>query len=59
MSPELQARHLISKSSGAERTAALAEEHSQLARKALVGLPESDARTALDELARDTLSRKK
>ncbi|KAL8276953.1 hypothetical protein RQP46_010681 [Phenoliferia psychrophenolica] len=54
-----RARYLIGKSSGAERTAKLAEEHSLLARKALEGLPESDARTALDELARDTLKRTK
>ncbi|ORY79282.1 isoprenoid synthase domain-containing protein [Leucosporidium creatinivorum] len=54
-----QARHLISRSSGAERTAALAAEHSKLARQALEGLPDSEARTALDNMARDTLSRKK
>jgi hexaprenyl-diphosphate synthase len=54
-----QARHLILRSSGAERTAALAEHHSKLARQALEGLPESEARTALDHMARDTLTRKK
>lgn len=55
----VQARYLISKSSGAERTASLAAEHSKTARAALEGLPDSEARTALDELARDTLSRTK
>lgn len=55
----IQARHLIARSSGAERTLELARKHSDLARKALEGLPESEARTALDEMARDTLTRKK
>lgn len=57
--PREQTRHLISRSSGAERTAALAAEHSKLARQALEGLPESEARQALDDMARDTLTRKK
>lgn len=55
----MQARFLIGKSSGAERTLALATEHSNLARKALESLPESEARTALDNMARDTLIRRK
>ncbi|KAK4701936.1 hypothetical protein P7C70_g4290, partial [Phenoliferia sp. Uapishka_3] len=54
-----KARHLINKSSGAERTFKLAEEHSLMARKSLEDLPESDAREALDKLAKDTLTRLK
>lgn len=54
-----QARQLILRSSGAERTLELATKHSDLARKALEGLPDSEARTALDEMARDTLTRRK
>jgi hexaprenyl-diphosphate synthase len=53
------ARYLISKSSGAARTAELAERHSKIARKALEGLPETEARQALDDLAVDSLKRTK
>lgn len=55
----MQARELISRSSGAERTLALATEHSNMARQALQGLPDSEAKQALDDLARDMLNRKK
>lgn len=55
----LQAGELISRSSGAEKTLALAREHSDKAREALRVFPESEAREALDKLARDTLTRRK
>ncbi|KAM0788341.1 hypothetical protein ACM66B_001482 [Microbotryomycetes sp. NB124-2] len=54
-----KARHLISRSSGAERTLALATDHSNMARQALEGLPDSDAKQALDDMAKDMLTRKK
>ncbi|KAK4051888.1 coq1 putative hexaprenyl diphosphate synthase [Microbotryomycetes sp. JL201] len=54
-----KARHLIARSSGAERTLALATEHSNMAREALEGLPDSEAKQALDDMARDMLTRKK
>ncbi|GAA6034849.1 hypothetical protein JCM8097_009331 [Rhodosporidiobolus ruineniae] len=54
-----EAKHLILRSSGAARTFALAEEHSALAIQALQGLPESEARDALEKIARDVLTRKK
>lgn len=54
-----QARDLILRSNGAERTLALAAEHAEKAREALRVLPESDAREALDKMARDTLTRSK
>lgn len=54
-----QARELILKSDGAERTALLAQAHSELASKALESLPDSPAKDALDNIARDTLIRKR
>ncbi|GAA5923939.1 hypothetical protein JCM10213_004452 [Rhodosporidiobolus nylandii] len=54
-----EAKHLILRSSGAARTYALAEEHSAAAIAALRQLPESDARDALEKIARDVLTRKK
>ncbi|GAA6000495.1 hypothetical protein JCM10207_008038 [Rhodosporidiobolus poonsookiae] len=54
-----QAKHLILRSSGAARTYALAEEHCAAAIAALRQLPESDARDALEKIARDVLTRKK
>ncbi|BGP23239.1 coq1 putative hexaprenyl diphosphate synthase [Rhodotorula toruloides] len=54
-----RAKHLISLSSGAARTFTLAEQHSQAAIDALRRLPESDARDALEKIARDVLTRKK
>jgi hexaprenyl-diphosphate synthase len=55
----LQARDLVNKSSGPAQTAALAEAHAQLARDALKGLPESEAREALEGLTRTVLNRTK
>ncbi|KAK4058365.1 coq1 putative hexaprenyl diphosphate synthase [Microbotryomycetes sp. JL221] len=54
-----KARQLITKSSGAERTLELATRHSNMAREALKGLPDSEAKQALDDLAKDMLTRKK
>ncbi len=54
-----QARDLISRSSGAERTAVLAATHAKAAKDSLLGLPESDARTALEELTDQVLARSK
>ncbi|GAA5998784.1 trans-hexaprenyltranstransferase [Rhodotorula paludigena] len=54
-----RAKDLILRSSGAARTFALAEEHSNAAIAALRRLPESDARDALEKIARDVLTRKK
>lgn len=55
----VQAKHLILRSSGAARTFTLAEQHSQAAIDAIRRLPESDARDALEKIARDVLTRKK
>lgn len=52
-----QARDFVRRSSGVAQTAALAENHAQLARDALRGLPESEAKEALDGLTRTVLSR--
>ncbi|GAA5879741.1 hypothetical protein JCM3774_000171 [Rhodotorula dairenensis] len=54
-----RAKHFILRSSGAERTFALAEQHSNAAIEALRRLPETDARDALEKIARDVLTRKK
>lgn len=54
-----RAKHLILRSSGAERTFALAEQHSNAAIEALRRLPETDARDALEKIARDVLTRTK
>ncbi|GAA5983804.1 hypothetical protein JCM11641_005197 [Rhodosporidiobolus odoratus] len=54
-----EAKSLILRSSGAARTYALAEEHSAAAIAALGSLPESEARDALEKIARDVLTRKK
>ena len=54
-----QARYLISQSSGAERTATLAASHATAAKDCLKGLPESEARTALEELTDQVLARTK
>lgn len=54
-----QARDLITRSSGAERTATLAAEHAATAREALQGLPESESRQALEDLTFKVLDRKK
>ncbi|GAA5887313.1 hypothetical protein JCM6882_002488 [Rhodosporidiobolus microsporus] len=54
-----EAKHLILRSSGAARTFALAEQHSAAAIEALRQLPESDARDALEKIAREVLTRKK
>ncbi|BGP30543.1 coq1 putative hexaprenyl diphosphate synthase [Rhodotorula toruloides] len=54
-----RAKHLILRSSGASRTFTLAEQHSQAAIDAIRRLPESDARDALEKIARDVLTRKK
>ncbi|GAA5860041.1 hypothetical protein JCM8547_003069 [Rhodosporidiobolus lusitaniae] len=54
-----EAKTLILRSSGAARTFALAESHSSAAIVALRQLPESDARDALEKIARDVLTRKK
>lgn len=55
----MQARDLVHRSSGPARTAALAESHAQLARDALQGLPDSEARQALEGLTRTVLNRSK
>lgn len=54
-----QAKDLILRSSGASRTLDLAAAHSAAAIEALHRLPESDARDALEKMARDVLTRKK
>ncbi|CEQ41834.1 SPOSA6832_03615 [Sporobolomyces salmonicolor] len=54
-----RAKHLITRSSGASRTYALAEEHSRAAIEALHQLPESDARDGLEKIAKDVLTRSK
>lgn len=54
-----RARELVNRSSGPAQTAALAEAHAQLARDALRGLPDSDARQALEGLTRTVLNRTK
>ncbi|GAA5975819.1 hypothetical protein JCM10908_005291 [Rhodotorula pacifica] len=54
-----RAKHLILRSSGAERTFALAEQHSNAAIEAIRRLPETDARDALEKIARDVLTRTK
>ena len=55
----VQAKDLILRSSGASRTFDLASAHSAAAIEALHRLPESDARDALEKIARDVLTRKK
>lgn len=54
-----RARELVRKSSGPAQTAALAEVHAQLALDALKGLPESEAREALEGLTKTVLKRTK
>ncbi|BGP38383.1 coq1 putative hexaprenyl diphosphate synthase [Rhodotorula kratochvilovae] len=54
-----RAKDLILRSSGASRTFDLASAHSAAAIEALHRLPESDARDALEKIARDVLTRKK
>lgn len=54
-----RARDLVRKSSGPAQTAALAEAHAQLAFDALKGLPESEAREALEGLTKTVLNRTK
>ncbi|KAI5478496.1 hexaprenyl-diphosphate synthase [Pseudohyphozyma bogoriensis] len=54
-----RARYLIGKSSGLDRTRELAGEHAAAARRVLEGLPESEAREALDKLALESTERKK
>ena len=53
----MQARDLVKRSSGPAQTSALAEGHAQMARDALKGLPDSEAREALDGLTRTVLNR--
>jgi hexaprenyl-diphosphate synthase len=52
-------RVLVNKSSGPAQTIALAEHHAKLAFDALKGLPESEAREALEGLTKTVLSRTK
>ena len=54
----LQARDLVRRSSGVERTRALALAHTDKARELLQLLPESDARHALEALADRVVRRK-
>lgn len=54
-----QARDLISRSSGAVRTAELARKHGNLALDALKTLPETEARAALEALVAQVLNRSK
>lgn len=54
-----KAREIVRKSSGPAQTAALAQAHAQLALDALKGLPESDAREALEGLTKTVLNRTK
>ncbi|KAH8110590.1 terpenoid synthase [Phellopilus nigrolimitatus] len=51
------ARDLVRRSSGVERTRALAQAHADKAREVLLLLPESDARRALDALAERVVKR--
>lgn len=53
------ARNLVRKSAGPEKTVKLAEKHAALAMEALQGLPESDAREALEGLTKTVLNRTK
>lgn len=53
------ARNLVRKSSGPEKTVLLAKKHADLAMEALRGLPESDAREALEGLTKTVLNRTK
>lgn len=53
------ARNLVRKSSGPEKTVQLAKKHADLALEALRGLPESDAREALEGLTKTVLNRTK
>lgn len=53
-----QARLLVYKSSGLKKTLALAHEHIDTAIAALEGLPPSEAKSALIQLARNLPTRK-
>lgn len=52
-----QARDLVRRSSGVERTRALAQAHADKAREVLKHLPESTARSALETLAEKVVKR--
>jgi hexaprenyl-diphosphate synthase len=53
-----QARELVRRSSGVERTRDLARSHAEKAREALDGLPDSDAKVALEALTERVVQRK-
>lgn len=52
-------RELVNKSTGPAQTVKLAEYHAKLAFDSLKGLPESEAREALEGLTKTVLSRTK
>jgi hexaprenyl-diphosphate synthase len=55
--PSTQARDLISRSDGTQRTYELASKHARLAREQLERLPESEARESLRQLTEQVLKR--
>jgi len=56
--PFQKARDLVLRSSGVQRTRALAQEYANKAKAVLQDLPESEARTALEVLAERVIGRK-
>jgi hexaprenyl-diphosphate synthase len=54
----LQARELVRRSSGVERTRELAQAHADKAKEVIQALPDSDAKSALEVLAEKVMTRK-
>jgi hexaprenyl-diphosphate synthase len=54
----MQARDLVRRSSGIERTRDLARAHADMAKEVLNVLPDSDAKSALDVLTERVVERK-
>jgi hexaprenyl-diphosphate synthase len=52
-----QARELVRRSSGVQRTRELAQQHADKAREVLQALPDSEAKDALDVLAERVMTR--
>jgi hexaprenyl-diphosphate synthase len=53
----VQARDMVRRSSGVQRTRDLAQAHADQAREVLRALPDSDAKFALDSLAEKVMKR--
>ena len=56
---EVQAREIVSESTGLEQTRALAQEYVNKAIQAIAGFPESEAKTGLIEMCTKVMKRRK